>query len=199
MNPYWLVKEGVGPGGTVVVQGSGPLGLSHAIMAKMMGAAKVIVIGAPKERLDLARQFGADAIIDIERFDTPEKRISEVRDLTENRGADLVIECVGVPGAVTEGLDMACMAGTYLVIGNYIDMGESKINPQRQVLSRNLRIMGVNGMPYQGYGRALSLMNTYWKKLNIDKFVTHSFKLDKAEDALKKADSMASLKVLVTP
>jgi L-iditol 2-dehydrogenase len=199
MNPYWLVKEGAGPGSTVVIQGSGPLGLSHAIMAKMVGAGRVIVIGAPKERLDLARQFGADEIIDIEKFDTPESRISEVRNLTESRGADLVIECVGLPGAVTEGLEMSCMAGTYLVVGNYIDMGDANLNPQRQILSRNLRIIGVNGMAYQSYARALSLMNIHWKKYNIDKFVTHKFTIDNAETALKKADSMQSLKVLVTP
>jgi threonine dehydrogenase-like Zn-dependent dehydrogenase len=199
MNPYWLVKEGLGPGGTVVIQGSGPLGLSHLIMAKMVGVGRTIVLGAPKERLALAKLFGADSIMDIEKFNTPESRIEEVRRLTEGRGADLVIECVGVPSAVTEGLEMVCMAGTYLVVGNYIDMGVAKINPQKQILSRDIRIIGVNGMPYQAYWRALSLLELHWRKFNVDKFVTHSFTIDKAEAALEKADSMKSLKVLVTP
>jgi threonine dehydrogenase-like Zn-dependent dehydrogenase len=199
MNPYWLVKEGTGPGDTVVVQGSGPLGLSHAIMAKMLGAGRVIVIGAPKERLDLARKFGADSIIDIEKFKTPKARIDQVLGLTEGRGAELVIECVGFPSALNEGLDMVKLGGTYLTVGNYIDMGNASINPQRQILSRNLRLIGVNGMAYQAYARALSLMGLHWKKYSIDKFVTHSFTIDEAEAALKKADSMKSLKVLVTP
>lgn len=199
MNPYFLVREGAGPGSNVVIQGTGPLGLSHMIMAKMVGAGKVIAIGAPKERLALAKLFGADSIVDIEKFKTPASRIEEVKRLTEGRGADLVIECVGLPSAMTEGLEMLCMAGTYLVVGNYIDMGDAKINPQKQILSRNARIIGVNGMPYQAYARALSLLDLHWKKYNIDKFVTHSFTIDNAEDALKRADSMKSLKVLVTP
>lgn len=199
MNPYFLVREGAGPGSNVVIQGTGPLGLSHMIMAKMVGAGKVIAIGAPKERLALAKLFGADSIVDIEKFDTPASRIEEVKRLTGGRGADLVIECVGLPSAMTEGLEMLCIAGTYLVVGNYIDMGDAKINPQKQILSRNARIIGVNGMPYQAYARALSLLELHWKKYNIDKFVTHSFTIDNAGDALKRADSMKSLKVLVTP
>jgi L-iditol 2-dehydrogenase len=199
MNPYWLVKEGTGPGDTVVIQGSGPLGLSHAVMAKMVGAGRVIVIGAPKERLDLAKKFGADYVIDIERYKTPKERIEEVKRLTNSRGGDLVIECVGLPDAVSEGLDMVSMAGTYLIVGNYIDMGSVPINPQKQILSRVLRIIGVNGMPYQAYARAIGLMRLHWKRYNLGEFVTHSFSIYEAEDALKKARSMKGLKVLVKP
>jgi L-iditol 2-dehydrogenase len=198
MTPYWLVKEGAGPGDTVVVQGSGPLGLSHAAMAKMMGA-RVIVIGAPRERLALARKMGADSTIEIAKFETSESRVAEVRRLTEGRGAELVIECVGLPSAISEGLDMVTMAGTYLTVGNYIDMGDVAINPQRQILSKSLRIIGVNGMPYQAYSRALRLIDQNWKRLSLDSFVTHTFSISEAEDALKMASSLKSLKVLVRP
>ncbi len=199
MNPYWLVKEGAGPGDTVVVQGSGPLGLSHAAMAKMVGAGRVVVIGAPKERLELARRMGADATIDITKFKKPGERIAEVRRLTEGRGAELVIECVGLPQAISEGLDMVSMAGTYLTVGNYIDVGPVGINPQKQILSRSLRIIGVNGMPYQAYSRALSLMDIHWKRLGLEAFVTHTFGIEEAEAALETATSLKSLKVLVRP
>jgi len=199
MNPYWLVKEGAGPGDTVVIQGSGPLGLSHAAMAKMVGAGRVVVSGAPRERLDLAGKMGADVTIDISKFERPEERVNEVRRLTGGRGAALVVECVGLPAAVSEGLDMVSMAGTYLTVGNYIDTGAVGINPQKQILSRSLRIIGVNGMPYQAYSRALSLMEIHWKRLGLDKFVTHSFRIDEAERALETASSLKSLKVLVSP
>ena len=199
MNPYWLAKEGAGPGDTVVVQGSGPLGLSHAAMAKMMGAGRVIVVGAPRERLELARKMGADVTIDIGKFGTPQERVDEVRRLTEGRGAELVLECVGIPAAVSEGLEMVSMGGTYLTIGNYIDMGTVAINPQKQILSRSLRIIGVNGMPYQAYGRGLRLMAQNWKRLSLDSFVTHEFTIDHAEDALNMATSLKSLKVVVKP
>ena len=199
MAPYWLAKEGTGPGDTVVIQGSGPLGLSHAAMAKMVGAGRVVVLGAPRERLELAKRMGADVTIDISKYDTPKERIAEVRRITEGRGAELVVECVGVPGAIAEGLDMVSMAGTYLTVGNYIDVGTVGINPQRQILSRSLRIIGVNGMPYQAYSRALKLMARDWKRLGLENFVTHSYGIDEAERALETATSLKSLKVLVRP
>ncbi len=199
MSPYWLAKEGAGPGDTVVIQGSGPLGLSHAAMAKMLGAGRVIVVGAPRERLALARKMGADHCIDISEFDRPKDRIGEVLRLTEGRGAELVVECVGVPVAVKEGLEMVSMAGTYLVVGNYIDMGPVDINPQRQILSRSLRIIGVNGMPYQAYSRALNLMSIHHKTLHLDSFVTHRYGIDDADKALATAFSLKSLKVLIIP
>ena len=199
MAPYWLAKEGTGPGDTVVIQGSGPLGLSHAAMAKMVGAGRVVVLGAPRERLELAKRMGADVTIDISKYDTPKERIAEVRRITEGRGAELVVECVGVPGAIAEGLDMVSMAGTYLTVGNYIDVGTVGINPQKQILSRSLRIIGVNGMPYQAYSRALKLMARDWKRLGLENFVTHSYGIDEAERALETATSLKSLKVLVRP
>ncbi len=199
MTPYWLVKEGAGPGDTVVIQGSGPLGLSHAAMAKMVGAGRVIVIGAPKERLELATKMGADVTVDISKFEKPQDRIAEVRRITEGRGAELVIECVGLPAAINEGLEMVSMAGTYLTVGNYIDMGSVAVNPQRQILSKSLRIFGVNGMPYQAYARGLRLMEIHWRRLSLDNFVTHTFGIDEAEAALETATSLKSLKVLVRP
>jgi L-iditol 2-dehydrogenase len=199
MAPYWLVKEGIGPGDTVVIQGSGPLGLSHAAMAKMVGAGRVVVIGAPRERLELAKRMGADETIDIAKYGSPEERMAEVRNLTEGRGAELVIECVGVPGAIAEGLEMVSMAGTYLTVGNYIDMGSVGINPQRQILSRSLRMIGVNGMPFQAYSRALTLMARDWKRLGLENFVTHTFSIDNAEKALETATSLKSLKILIRP
>jgi len=143
--------------------------------------------------------MGADVTIDISKFERPEERVNEVRRLTGGRGAELVVECVGLPAAVSEGLDMVSMAGTYLTVGNYIDTGAVGINPQKQILSRSLRIIGVNGMPYQAYSRALSLMEIHWKRLGLDKFVTHSFRIDEAERALETASSLKSLKVLVSP
>lgn len=152
-----------------------------------------------RERLELAKRMGANETIDISKFDSPGERIAEVHNLTEGRGAELVIECVGIPGAIAEGLEMVRIAGTYLTVGNYVDMGTVSINPQRQILSRSLRIIGVNGMPYQAYSRALTLMAKDWKTLGLENFVTHSFGIDQAEKALEIANSLRSLKVLVRP
>ena len=86
-------------GDSVVVQGSGPVGLSAAILAQLSGATQVIVVGGPAARLTEASRIGADTVIDIEAT-SPEERAARVLDLTRGRGADVTIEASGNPHAV---------------------------------------------------------------------------------------------------
>src|SRR2546427_206076 len=85
----------------VIVQGAGPVGIAALAVAKSAGAGQVIVIGGPKHRLEMARQFGADQTIDIDELREPAARLDAVRQLTRGYGADAVIECVGLPSAVS--------------------------------------------------------------------------------------------------
>ena len=91
---------------TVVVQGSGPIGIGAQTQAKLAGAERVIMIGAPANRLALAKEMGADETIDITQIREPEARVARVMELTGGEGADMVIECSGAPSAFQEGLEM---------------------------------------------------------------------------------------------
>src|SRR5882724_7353636 len=96
---------GFGWGDTVVIQGSGPIGILAVAAAQEMGAGRVICVGAPETpRLALARKFGAEATVDIEEVTTPEARIKKVRDIVGGFGADLVMDCSGHPSAGPEGM-----------------------------------------------------------------------------------------------
>src|SRR6185295_11634603 len=83
-------------GDTVLVLGSGPVGLSAVILALMRGALRVLCLGAPEHRLDIARQVGASATLNIETH-TEAERMQWVLDLTGGRGADVTIEATGAP------------------------------------------------------------------------------------------------------
>lgn len=196
-SPYPLGKEGFGPGDAVVILGAGPLGLCHGIMAKMNGARQIIVVGAPESRLELARSLCADHIVNIDEIRDPQDRLQAIMALTENRGADLVAECAGVPVAVSQGLDMLRVGGTLIVTGNYIDMGSTSINPQKQILSKNSRIIGVNGQTASSYAASLRLIKRFRNTIPIEKMVTHKFKIDDAERALKTAIGMESMEVTI--
>lgn len=199
MSPYPLAKEGFGPGDTVAVLGAGPLGICHGIMAKMAGAERIIVIGAPETRLELAKQLCADHVLNIEKIKDPQERVQQVLALTDNRGADLVAECAGVPEAVPQGLDMLRVGGTLLVAGNYIDMGPTEINPQRQILSKNVRIIGVNGQTASSYAGCLRLIKRFLPRIPMEKMVTHKFTIENAEAAINTSLSMQSMEVVITP
>ena len=84
-------------GDTVVIQGSGPIGILAVAAAREMGAGRVICVGAPEgPRLALARKFGAEATVDIEMVKTPAERIQRVREIVGGFGADLVMDCSGI-------------------------------------------------------------------------------------------------------
>src|SRR5262245_50504586 len=91
---------------SVVIQGAGPVGISALAVMKAAGARQTFVVGGPKARLEIARRFGADQTIDLDDVPSAAERIQAVRRLTNGEGADVVIECVGSPSAVAEGMEM---------------------------------------------------------------------------------------------
>ena len=103
-------------GHTAVVLGAGPVGLYAAAAATASGAHQTVLIGAPANRLAAAEPWGLTARIDID-LTSPAERIEAVRQLTSGRGADLVLECAGPPGAFSEGVEMVRKGGTLMVIG----------------------------------------------------------------------------------
>jgi threonine dehydrogenase-like Zn-dependent dehydrogenase len=129
-------------GEVVVVQGSGPVGLAAAALSQLAGAAKVILAGGPEPRLQLAAELGiGDAHINVVEADDPAHALANVIELTGGRGADLVIECTGVPAAVDQGLRLARRGGSYLIVGQYTDGGSTMLNPH-QIVYRQLDLSG---------------------------------------------------------
>jgi L-iditol 2-dehydrogenase len=114
---HGLQVAGAKQGQAIVIQGAGGLGLTATALARDLGAGRVIVIDRIQRRLDLARRFGADATINIGELDTPESRIERVKELTNGLGADLVMELVGIPDLLSEGVGMLRNGGTFLEIG----------------------------------------------------------------------------------
>src|SRR5262250_2912516 len=111
-------------GDTVVIQGSGPIGILAIAAAREMGAGRVICIGAPeKPRLELARKFGAEATVNLEEMTEPQQRIKRVRDIIGGFGADLVMDCSGHPSAGPEGIEFLRDGGTYVEMGQFTDAG----------------------------------------------------------------------------
>jgi threonine dehydrogenase-like Zn-dependent dehydrogenase len=128
-------------GETVVVQGSGPVGLAAAAIAQLAGAERVVIVGGPAGRLDLAAAAGiGDAHVNIVDSGDPAAALDRVRDLTGG-GADLVIECTGAPAAVEQGLRLARRGGAYLIVGQYTDAGDTPVNPH-QIVWRQLDVVG---------------------------------------------------------
>jgi threonine dehydrogenase-like Zn-dependent dehydrogenase len=190
-----ISKEGMSPGDTVVIQGVGPLGMCNALMARMLGAGKIIVIDKSEFRLRLARELSSAETISLNEYSKQEERLSRINELTDNIGPDLVVECVGDPAVISEGLDMLRIGGTYIVEGAYSEGADTRISPSRQILAKNARIIGVSGMPHQAYGRVLRMMDSYRNMIHFEKLVTHRFDVEDATRAIEVSMSPDSGKV----
>jgi threonine dehydrogenase-like Zn-dependent dehydrogenase len=129
-------------GDTVVIQGSGPIGILAIAAAQEMGAGRVICVGAPeKPRLELARKFGAEATVDIERYQTADARVARVRELVGGFGADLVMDCSGHPSAGPEGIEFLRDGGTYVEMGQFTDAGAITTSWHR-ICAKDINVLG---------------------------------------------------------
>jgi len=183
---------------TVVVFGVGPLGMCFLMKARMLGAGTIIAVDLSDWRLEFARRLGADDVINAGNTSKAD-RLQMVKDLTHGRGADMVIECAGVPQAVPEALEMLRVSGLLVEAGNFSDLGEIALSPHRHLCAKNVRILGVGGEEPAAYGPSLRQMLRYMRHYPLEEFVTHRYPLRDVEAAVKKSMEPESMKVVLEP
>ena len=191
--------DGIRTGDTVVIQGSGPIGMGALIQTRLMGAGRIVVVGAPANRLRLAAEMGADDTVDLADYPSPESRVERVKELVGPGGADVVIECAGATTSVQEGLEMARRGAKYLVIGQTTDRGAQSINPFL-IARKGLRIEGViaNNAPFGYIARSVTTMNQI-VRYPVEKLITHRFALPQINDAFKTHESYDCMISVVLP
>jgi L-iditol 2-dehydrogenase len=190
--------EGFTSGDTVVVIGSGPLGLLHVAKADMMGAGQIIATDLSEDRLGWARRCGAEHVLNASTT-TAEERIERVRELTNGRGADVVLHMANTPKSFVEGIEMLKRGGMMLEMGNFADTGEISLNVHRHVCSKNIRLVGLTNHPSTGYGPALRLLQRHSDRYPFAEMVTHEFGLHRADEAMRMSMDPRSMKVAVVP
>jgi L-iditol 2-dehydrogenase len=185
-------------GDTVVVQGAGAVGLSAAALARRGGAGKVIVIGAPADRLALAMRMGADEVIDLSAT-TPEERLARVLQLTSGIGADVVIEAAGSALAFEEGVRLARNGGAYVIAGHYTNVGDSTINAHEHINRKHLDIRGCWGSEVGHFLRALGVLERYGREVPWHEIGARTYGLGQINEALEAAGALRIPKALVDP
>ncbi len=183
---------------TVLVQGVGAVGLSCIALAKLSGAARVIAIGAPDNRLALAARMGADLVLPLEAT-TLEERRERVLDATGRRGVDVAIEAAGSPRAIEEVFDLVRDGGAYVVAGHYTDVGPSRISGHHDINRKHLEIRGCWGSQAGHFVRALRILEHHAARIPWDAIGEQTFALDDMTAALEAAEAMRFTKGLVAP
>lgn len=155
---FVMDKTRLSAGSTLVVQGAGGLGLYATAIAKERGARAIVIEGIP-DRIDLARRFGADEIVDLSTFSSADQRVARVLELTDGVGPDLVLEVTGVAAAFPESVALARAGGEVVSVGN-LNVGEGfdvSLAPG-MITRKNLTIRGVLRYDPWYLHRALSFL-----------------------------------------
>jgi threonine 3-dehydrogenase len=160
----------------VVVFGSGPTGILAAAAAKAGGAEKVIVIGTTEYRLDLARQMGADHIVNIKEAEPTEA----IMELTNGKGADLVLEMSGAQSAINVGLEIIRKGGKFTAFG--VPRGPVTIDWTNELVMKGIRIQAIIGRKiFHTWYKMMALLNT--GKIDPSPVITHKMQLSEYQTA----------------
>jgi threonine dehydrogenase-like Zn-dependent dehydrogenase len=190
--------RGFGFGDTVVIQGLGAVGMMMVAKARLLGAGKVIGLDTVPLKLNLAKEFGADITIDVSSL-SDDQLVQAIREETEGRGADVVVENVGRPEVVPVGLSMLRRGGTYCETGNFVDTGSTQINVHRHLAAKNVLFIGNTNHPHDMYYAHMDMMIRHRGEYPWSKLITHRFTLDECTEAMKAAYLPTALKVVFTP
>jgi L-iditol 2-dehydrogenase len=184
---YGLHRIGVWLGDTVVIQGAGGLGINAIAVARDMGAGQIIAVDGVAERLQLARDFGADHTINIRELPNRADRVARVKELTNGVGADVCVEVVGVPAVVPEGIDLLRVGGRYLMMGNIVPGATTEIVPH-DVVRQPKNLLGVLSYDAWVIPRALDWLVRARSRYPFERFLSSHFPLDQIDAAFHQAD-----------
>lgn len=184
---HGLLEAKLSFGETVVVQGAGGLGLFACAVARDLGAHRVVAIDSVPARLELARQFGADDVIDMRAVPDARERVSRIQELTGGWGADVVVEVAGVPEAIPEGIRMLARGGRYLEMGSINPKMTYKADPSLLV-GYNRSIIAVSLYPPFALKRAVDFLARASGRYPFAKLASHEYPLDDITRAFSEAD-----------
>lgn len=178
-------------GDVVTVIGAGPIGVMHVMLAKALGASKVIACDIVENRLIKAKEFGADFTINSSR----ESLVEKVMEYTDGHGSDLTIVAVSSPEAQRDSLSIAAEEGRVNFFGG-LPAGKENVPLNTNLIHyKEIRVFGTFAQSIEEYSQSLKLITQ--KKFPLSKLVTHKYDLEEIDEAFKKAISGEGLKICV--
>lgn len=183
---------GIHAGETVVVSGPGAIGLMGVLLARLLGAGRVILAGTRPERLQLGRRLGADTTVNVRE----ENVVERVMALTDGVGADAVLECSGETRAATDAVEYTKKNGRIALIGLYHEPVSLNLFKAAQW---NITIAGSKAEGERSLAYALPLLARHVNALSS--LITHTFPLSQIHQAFETAEKRlgGAIKVVVNP
>src|SRR5947199_578283 len=174
---------------TLAVFGQGPVGLSATLLGRAMGA-RVIAIDVAPERLALAREFGAETVINAKETDP----VTALRALTHGEGVEASMDCTGNPDARVAAVRSAATWGRVCFVG---EGNKTTFDISQDMLRRQLTIHA--SWTFSAVGQEECARFIAGRKLPLKSLLTHRFTLEQAEDAYRLFDTQTTGKGVFVP
>lgn len=171
-------------GTPVLVQGCGPIGLTVVAVLATMGVQNIIAVDGDAQRLEMAREFGANTTVNFKDFASFDEMCSFVTKQT-NGGVDFAFQCTGVPSAASNIYKFIKRGGGLCEMGFFVNNGDATINPHFDMCQKEITIVGSWTYTFRDYQNTLDFLKRA-KAIGIpfEKLITHRFSLDELNEAM---------------
>ena len=187
-----LWKAEVHPGATCAVFGTGMVGLGAIVGAKLRGAERIIAVDLSRERLELARRYGATHTVTAD-----EDPVQQILDLTDGFGADYTFEATGLVQVMGQAVESARMGWGLCTILGVAGKGEQLgIVPRMLITGR--RVQGGSFGGARGRTHVPQLVNMYMEgKIDLDGFVSHRLVLDEVNRGFELMEAQNGIRSVI--
>ena len=184
----------------VVLQGCGPVGLMMCAVLRAAGINHVIAIDGSAKRLDMAKKLGAKTTINFREVTDKAQRVAIVKSLTDGAGADFAYQCTGAPAAAADIYDFIRRGGGMCEMGFFVNNGEYQVNPHFAMCNKEINLVGSWAYSAEDYPVTMAFLRQC-KEMNIpiEDLITHSFPLDKMNEACEVNVAQQGIKVCYIP
>jgi L-iditol 2-dehydrogenase len=183
----------VKPGDVVLIMGAGPIGVMHALLARLTGAGRVVVSDFLADRLTFAKRMGADRVVNLREEDLPAVLAEESR----GEGADVIIVAAPSRAAQEEALRLAAIGGRINFFGG-LPKGDSIISFDSNLVHyKELCVTGTSACSSDDCWRAAAIVNS--GRIDLSSLVSAVLPLRKILDAFLMAEDKSSIKIVVEP
>ena len=185
-------------GSKVLVQGCGPVGLVMITVLRAAGINHIIAVDGNEDRLKVAQKMGAKTTVCFRRpdEDTLDKRVAKIKAIANGVGVDFAYQCTGAPVAAADIYSYIRRGGGMCEMGFFVNNGEYQVNPHFAMCNKEIDIVGSWDYSAEDYPKTVAFLKQC-REMNIpiEDLITHSFPLDKMNEAMETNVAQAGIKI----
>ncbi len=179
-----------------LIQGCGPVGLMQIAVLRAAGINHIVAVDGNEKRLAMAKKLGAKTCINFREMKTLDERVAAVKAISNGIGVDFAFQCTGAPMAAADIYAYIRRGGGLCEMGFFVDNGEYSINPHVAMCNKEINIVGSWDYSADDYPTCIAFLRQA-REMNIpiEELITHSFPLDRLNEAMEVNVKQEGIKI----